>query len=69
MLIPAGDRDNGIIIFQTEGRFGMKSSFEKRLRKYILEKYPDIDFNMGALLPTEYIEKVMKRGDFGKNKN
>lgn len=68
MLIPAGDRDNGIIIFQTEGRFGMKSSFEKRLRKYILEKYPDIDFNMGALLPTEYIEKVMKRGVLEKIK-
>lgn len=62
VLIPSGDRDNGIAIFQTEGRYGMKTSFEKRLNKYISKNYPNIDFDMGPLMPARYIEKVMKKG-------
>lgn len=62
IMLPSGERDNGIIIFQTEGKYGMKSCFESRLKKYLMKNYRHFSFEMGPLLPTQYIEKVLKKG-------
>ena len=62
ILLPSGERDNGIIIFQTEGKYGMKACFEDRLKNYLMKNYNFLSFDMGPLLPAQYIEKVLKSG-------
>lgn len=62
VAIPQGNTKKGIIIFQTEGRYGMKGSFEKRLKKYMQNLYPDLSFTMGTIAPVEYIERYLRDG-------
>lgn len=62
VAMPCGNIKRGIIILQTEGRYGMKMSFEKRLKKYMRNLYPDLDFAIGTISPKEYIERYLRDG-------
>jgi len=62
IAIPEGEINKGLAIFQTEGKYGMKSSFERRLNKYIRNKYKNLKFFLGAIIPIIYVEKILKKG-------
>ena len=52
----------GIIIFQTEGRYGMKTAFETRMKKFIREKFNGWGFSLGNIMPREYVERYLVKG-------
>lgn len=62
VAMPCKNSTRGIIILQTEGRYGMKGSFEKRIKKYMRNLYPDLSFTMGTIAPKEYVESILRDG-------
>lgn len=54
--------NKGILIFQTEGRYGMKTAFEKRLRKNIRKNFDGWGFSLGNIMPREYVERYLVKG-------
>lgn len=55
-------KTEGIIIFQTEGRYGMKTAFYKRLRKFISENYDGWGVTLMNMTPREYVERYLVKG-------
>lgn len=62
IAIPSGEYTMGLAIFQSEGRNGMKSVFEKRMRKFIRRQDENIKFGFGELAPKYYVEKIIRDG-------
>lgn len=54
--------NRGIIIFQTEGRYGMKTAFDKRLHKFVREHFEGWGFTLGNIMPKEYVERYLVKG-------
>lgn len=62
MAIPSGEYSMGIAIFQSEGKNGMKSAFERRMRRYIKKVNSKIKFGFGTIAPKYYVEKIIRDG-------
>lgn len=54
--------NKGIVIFQTEGRYGMKTAFSKRLHRFVREKFEGWGFSLGNIMPKEYLERYLVKG-------
>ncbi|NLI90183.1 MAG: hypothetical protein GX366_07235 [Epulopiscium sp.] len=62
IAMPVGAAERGIIIFQSLGRYGIKTIFEKRLQEYIKQLSDDIKLNIGTIVPMEYVNRYMEHG-------
>lgn len=62
IAVPAGDVNSGVIILQTMGVYGMKTTLQRHLQKCLADISPDLQLVMRAIAPKEYIDRYFKKG-------
>lgn len=62
IAVPAGKVNSAVIIFQTMGVYGMKMSLQRHLQKCITDLNPELQLNMRAIAPREYIDRYFGSG-------
>lgn len=68
IAVPCGDVDSAVIILQTLGVYGMKTSLQRHLEKSISDLSSDLHLLMRAIAPKEYIDRYFKKGILTKIK-
>ena len=65
-MYSGGNVNMGIAVFQTEGRYGMKTYFTKRFKTFLCDKYEGLNIDISTIAPIQYIRGVMKNGFLNK---
>ncbi len=65
-MYSGGNVNRGIAVFQTEGRYGMKTYFTKRFKTFLYDKYEGLNIDISTIAPIQYIRGVMKSGFLNK---
>lgn len=66
VAVPAGDVNSGVIILQTMGVYGMKTTLQRHLQICLTDVSPDLQLTMRAIAPKEYIDRYFKKGTLRK---
>ncbi len=62
IAIPNGNIDNAVIVLQTVGIYGMKTSLQEQLKECIKEIDSDLRINIGVIVPRTYIDRFFEHG-------
>lgn len=61
-----GNVNHGVIGFQTEGRYGMKTNFINRFKSFLRQNYQGINFEISPMIPIQFINTIMNSGSLKK---
>lgn len=61
-MYSGGDVNHGVVVFQTEGRYGMKTNFIQRLRKFLNNNYNGIKIETSPMVPFQFVNTIMNNG-------
>lgn len=67
-LYAGGNVNYGIVAFQTEGRYGMKTNFIKRLKTFLNDNYTGIKLETRPIVPIQFVNNIMNKGILRKIK-
>jgi len=62
IAVPAGNVNNGIIILQSIGLYGMKTILHKKLNEHFKSINKDLTFHMGNIIPKTYLKRLIDDG-------
>lgn len=62
VFLPAGDVDNSIILFQSTGRYGMKTVLQKNLKKVVRQINASLSLELGVIVPKIILDRYLKNG-------
>lgn len=68
IAVPYGDVNSAVILLQTLGIYGMKTSLQRHLERSILDLSSDLHLLLRAIAPKEYIDRYFKKGILTKIK-
>lgn len=61
-MYSGGNVNHGVVVFQTEGRYGMKTNFIKRLKKFLNQNYNGIKIETSPMIPFQFVNTIMNSG-------
>lgn len=59
ICVPAGQCDNGIIVLQTIGNYGIKVALNRKLDSMVKQLDPDLRFEMGVVVPRLVLNRFL----------
>lgn len=62
VCVPAGECDNGIVILQTIGSYGVKLALNKKLNDIVKSIDDDLRFEMGVVVPRVVLNRFFEHG-------
>ena len=62
ICVPSGECDNGIIILQTIGKYGIKVALNRKLDNMVKLLDPDLRFEMGIVVPKLVLNRFFEHG-------
>ncbi len=62
LCVPAGECDNGILILQTIGNYGIKLALNRKLNDMIKSIDPELRFEMGIVVPKLVLNRFFEQG-------
>lgn len=62
IAVPSGKVNSAVIILQTMGVYGMKLSLQRHLQKCLTDISPELQLNMRAIAPKEYVDRYFNNG-------
>ena len=62
IAVPSGNVKSAVIILQTMGVYGMKTTLQKHLQNCLTNISPELMLMMRAIAPKEYIDRYFKNG-------
>lgn len=66
IAVPAGRVNSAVILLQTMGVYGMKTSLQAHLQNCITNILPGFQLTMRAIAPKEYIDRYFQKGTLNK---
>lgn len=66
IAVPFGKVNSAVIILQTMGTYGMKTSLQHYLQKGLTDKSPDLQLLLRPIAPKEYIDRYFNKGTLKK---
>lgn len=65
-MYSGGNVDHGVIVFQTEGRYGMKTNFINRFKIFLREHYSGVQFTIAPMIPVQFVSTILNKGALKK---
>lgn len=65
-MYSGGNVDHGVIVFQTEGRYGMKTNFINRFKIFLREHYSGVQFTIAPMIPVQFVSTILNKGSLKK---
>ena len=62
IIVPEGNVQNGIIVMQTLGQFGIKLALHKKMQEIIQKIDADLFVSLGPVMPRQYVKKYFDEG-------
>lgn len=62
ICVPAGQCDNGIVVLQTIGNYGIKVALNRKLDSMVKQLDPDLRFEMGVVVPRLVLNRFFEHG-------
>lgn len=66
IAVPLGKVNSAVIILQTMGTYGMKTSLQHHLQKGLTDKSPGLQLLLRPIAPKEYIDRYFNKGTLKK---